>query len=299
MGPVTATLASWVRDFALGVRLAVGGGRTSWARLALGTVGIGLAVAVLLAFASVGHFVTGSSARTAAREPNSTVIAGVNPTQLVQGDMAFRGVGIMGAYVHGTGPNSPVPPGLTALPGPNEIVLSPALADLLDSDPGLRPRFPQKIVGTIGEAGLRGPAELAFYAGTATLPVSGPGLVNPAKIYSFGHSGGLYPADPTVMLVAIIGGGRAARPDPHLRRRQQPNRRRATGSAAGRAAPGRLGQPAGAPDRRGRIAGQRRHRARAGCLGVPRPSTAGPRKWICSVGVPSPTTSSPRRRWPR
>ena len=206
MGSVTATLAGWARDFTLGVRLAVGGGRTSWARLALGTVGIGLAVAVLLAFASVGHFVTGSSARTAAREPNTTVIAGVSPTQLVQGDMAFRGVGIMGAYVHGTGPNSPIPPGLAALPGPNEIVLSPALAHLRDSNPGLRPRFPQKIVGTIGEAGLRGPAELAFYAGTGALPVSGPGLVNPAKIYSFGHRGGLYPADPTVMLVAIIGG---------------------------------------------------------------------------------------------
>ena len=198
--------SGWLHDFALGVRLAVGGGRTSWVRLALGTVGIGLAVAVLLVFASVGHFVSDANGRTAAREPSSTVVAGVSATQVVRGDMAFRGVGILGNYVHGTGPNSPVPPGLSALPGPNEVVLSPALADLLAKEPGLRPRFPQKIVGTIGEAGLRGPAELAFYAGTGPLPATGPGLVDPQNVYGFGRDNGTYPADPTIMLVAAVGG---------------------------------------------------------------------------------------------
>ena len=40
--------AGWPHDLVLGIRLAVGGGRTSWARLVLGTVGV-LAILALLA----------------------------------------------------------------------------------------------------------------------------------------------------------------------------------------------------------------------------------------------------------
>ena len=42
-----------ISDLALGVRLAVGGSRKSWARLALQGVGIGLGVALLLFAASL------------------------------------------------------------------------------------------------------------------------------------------------------------------------------------------------------------------------------------------------------
>lgn len=196
----------WLHDFGLGVRLAVGGGRTSWSRVVLGTIGIGLATTVLLLFASVGHMLGNANARIAARTPSTVAIAGGHPTQLFYNDMSFHGVSINGSYLHGTAPDSPVPPGLTTLPGPNEVAVSPALADLLRTEPSLRPRFPQKIVGTIGDAGLRGPAELMFYAGTGPLPDAGPGLAAPQQVYAFGAPGGSRPDDPTLMVVAILGG---------------------------------------------------------------------------------------------
>jgi hypothetical protein len=59
----------WLHDFGLGVRLAVGGGRTSWSRVVLGTIGIGLATTALLLFASVGHMLGNANARIAARTP--------------------------------------------------------------------------------------------------------------------------------------------------------------------------------------------------------------------------------------
>src|SRR5256885_14519001 len=72
-------LAQWVSDLRLGVRLAVGGGRTSKtgiARLVLGTIGIGLAVAVLLVGASAGPLFNARSERTAAHTPRLEPVAG-------------------------------------------------------------------------------------------------------------------------------------------------------------------------------------------------------------------------------
>lgn len=178
------TVGSWARDLVLGIRLSVGGGRTSWARLALGTVGIGLAAAVLLVAASVNHILANQQARAAANATDSTPIAGVAPLDLFFGSTRFHGVEIDGSYVHATGPTSPVPPGVSRLPGPNEIVLSPALARLLDSPDGalLRPRFPERVIGEIAEGGLGGPQDLTFYAGVP------PGeTVQPQQqVYSFG-----------------------------------------------------------------------------------------------------------------
>lgn len=47
------------------------------------------------------------------------------------------------------------------------MVVSPALDRLLKSDGGklLRDRLPYRVTGTIGQSGLIGPAELAYYAG--------------------------------------------------------------------------------------------------------------------------------------
>ncbi|QUQ72328.1 ABC transporter permease [Kutzneria sp. CA-103260] len=198
--------AGWPHDFALGVRLAVGGGRTSWTRLALGTVGIGLATALLLLFASFGNVMARMDARVNAGLTDTTVISGVSPTQYLSADITYRGVPLTGAYLHGTGPNSPVPPGIGALPGPNEAVLSPALADLLRSDAGLRSRFPQQVVGTIGVAGLRGPADLAFYVGVGPLPTSGAEATNASDVYAFGAPPGQHSTDPTLLVVAAVGG---------------------------------------------------------------------------------------------
>ena len=63
---------------------------------------------------------------------------------------------------------APPPPGVDRFPGPGELVVSPALRDLLNSPEGaeLRPRVAGEIIGSIGPEGLLGPGELRFYRGT-------------------------------------------------------------------------------------------------------------------------------------
>lgn len=168
--PAPVGRLGWWGDLVLGVRLAVGGGRTSWARLVLGTIGIGLATAVLLVAASVQHVIGQQTAREDASIP---ILSGhqsstVDPLRVDRfGDTEYRGAFIQGMWVSATGPNSPVPPGLSRLPGPGEVVVSPALATLLDSPGGalLRPRLPAHVIGEISQAGLVGPQDLEYIAG--------------------------------------------------------------------------------------------------------------------------------------
>jgi hypothetical protein len=157
-------------DLWLGAGLAVGGGRTSMVRLGLTAVGIGLAVLVLLGAASVPNIVAAQSSREDARDPvmyDAGRPAPPDALALTTMSRYYRGDSIQGAVVWPGGPAALRPPGVNRLPGRDEIVLSPALADLLNSADGqqLRPRFPQRVVGTIAPEGLRNPSELSYFAG--------------------------------------------------------------------------------------------------------------------------------------
>jgi hypothetical protein len=195
----------WPRDLALGIRLAVGGGRTSWARLVLGTIGIGMATAVLLIAASISHILAAEATRAAAIEPNSTPIPGVAPLHYEYSATEFRDSTINGHYLVVTGVNSPVPPGIPRLPRIDEIVLSPALQRLLGSPDGalLRPRFPQHVIGVISEPGLHGPQELTFYAGIAADEIDLQAF--PELTYSFGVAPGTSRNDPSVTILLAVG----------------------------------------------------------------------------------------------
>jgi hypothetical protein len=171
-----------VNDLSLGIRLAVGGGRTSWVRLLLTAAGVGLGVAVLLSAASVPHMLQARDDRTSSRyvpslfEPGdsqTTPVPGVDPVIAARRDFSYQGTGLTGSILTTTGPHSPSLPGVRRLPGPGEAVLSPALRKLLDSPEGrlLRPRFSQRVIGTIGDDGLSGPNELAFYVGVPDLTI--------------------------------------------------------------------------------------------------------------------------------
>jgi hypothetical protein len=181
-------LAQWASDLRLGVRLAIGGGRTSKtgvARLVLATIGIGLAVAVLLVAASAGPIFDAHSARQHAQIAWSEPVAGVDPLYVRFAETTYRDLRITGDYVNAAGPRHPTPPGLSRLPGAGEIVLSEALADLLAGPDGelLRPRFPQRVIGTIGRDGVAGPETLMFYAGDAGLDER-----HSQAVYQFGLS---------------------------------------------------------------------------------------------------------------
>jgi hypothetical protein len=169
---VRSRVTRWVRDLALGVQLAAAGGREARLRVGLTALGVGLGVAMLLLAASVPAMLEARDAREQQRTISGIALDASDDTLLLRHHMIeFRGHRIHGWMVQPEGPAAPVPPGLAELPAPGELVVSPALARLLDSPDGelLRPRLDQPVVGEIGDDGLVGPRELTFYLGDDTL----------------------------------------------------------------------------------------------------------------------------------
>ncbi|MBB4674542.1 ABC transporter permease [Crossiella cryophila] len=195
----------WVDDLALGVRLAVGGSRNSWARLSLTAVGIGIGVAVLLLAASFLNIKDDHDARrsgravpTAAQQP----VPGLDPLVAVRTSTEFRGQSVQGVLLQSTGGRTALPPGVGVLPKAGEFLVSPALNKLLDSAEGelLRPRFdgPRRL---IAGAGLVGPHELFFYAGVADLSWAG----DARAVYSFGEAKSPRELEPLLLLLVLVG----------------------------------------------------------------------------------------------
>ena len=191
-------------DLGLGVRLAVGGGRPAkagLARLALGTIGIGLAVAVLLLAASVGTAMQARHDRQLGQAGQSMPIAGVDPLYLHDDYNRFRGETVKLEYVRASGPHAPLPPGVSRIPAPGEVVLSPNLAELLGSPDGelLRPRVPGKVIGTIGRPGLVDPFDLVAYLGADT-------SLNTGATYGFGLRPMPWePLPPNLFVLLLVG----------------------------------------------------------------------------------------------
>lgn len=201
-------MLQWWNDLMLGVRLAVGGGRAGWGRLALTAIGVGLGVAVLLAATSVSHMLQARDDRGYARGiphdgSKPTVIPGVDPVYAALRDGQFDGRELNGYIVQKTGPNAPLPPGVDRLPDVGEVVLSPALSDLLSSPAGglLRPRFTEHVVGTIDPVGLAGPHELFFYVGVPTVSTQS----GAAEVYRFGVPSSPRILDGLLWLLVVLG----------------------------------------------------------------------------------------------
>ncbi|MGW0336920.1 FtsX-like permease family protein [Streptomyces sp. NPDC003011] len=167
------SVPQWARDLAMGIRFAFAGGREGWVRALLTAVGVGLGVALLLLTTALPNALTARDDRDEAR---NDLRYGDTDTKVPRSDRSlliadtgttFRDKGVRGRELEPEGPRAPLPPGVKEFPAQGEMVVSPALEDLLESGSGelLRERLPQRIVGTIGESGLIGPAELAFYRG--------------------------------------------------------------------------------------------------------------------------------------
>jgi hypothetical protein len=90
-----------------------------------------------------------------------------DPLWWMLGRDSFDGEDIGRIDVAATGPGSPVPPGIAALPGPGEFYASPALSELLSSTPSeqLSNRFDGTQVGTIGPSALPAPDTLLIIIG--------------------------------------------------------------------------------------------------------------------------------------
>lgn len=160
------------RELRIGAGIALGGGRESLARMALTALGVGLGVVVLLGAASVPRALDAAAERSAARNASGDQPPRGRDTLLMAAvDTTFRGDAVRGRLLRPEGRDAPLPPGVSRLPRPGELVVSPALArKLRDPDAALlRERLPGRIAGAVGDAGLVGPAELVYYAGSDTL----------------------------------------------------------------------------------------------------------------------------------
>ncbi|NED84635.1 ABC transporter permease [Streptomyces sp. SID11233] len=201
--------APWLRDLALGIRFAAAGGREGWVRTLLTAVGVGIGVALLLTASSVPHMLDERSARDQARSetrisgaPDASAKKSDSSVLRIEASTEFRDRSITGFLMRADGAHPVVPPGITAFPAPGEMVVSPALEELLGS-PGsalLRERLPYKVTGTIAEAGLRSPNELWFYAGSSTLTSASGGH----RIAGYGDPGPSDPLPPMLIVLVIM-----------------------------------------------------------------------------------------------
>ncbi|MDG4788295.1 ABC transporter permease [Micromonospora sp. WMMD1102] len=196
----------WLADLALGARLVFAGGRNGLLRTLMTALGVGLGVALLLASTSISTMLEHRSERTTARDDQFFGVDQPPPgdrTLLVATvDTSYWDDSIRGRLLQPDGAHPPVPPGLTRVPGPGEMVVSPALARLLDSPDGalLRPRLDHRVVGTIGDQGLAGPNEYAYYLGTDQLRPGG----STVRIDHFGTEPNPEGLDPVLMLLVMI-----------------------------------------------------------------------------------------------
>lgn len=173
-----------LRDLGLGIRFAAAGGREGWIRTLLTAVGVGLGVALLLLASSVPHLLDERNAREQARSearisdsPDANATKSDSSVLRINTTTEYHDRTVAGYLMRPDGSTPVLPPGVARFPGADEMVVSPALRELL-AEPGnelLRERLPYGITGTIGDAGLRSPGELLYYAGSDTLTTAGGG----------------------------------------------------------------------------------------------------------------------------
>ncbi|MFH9421416.1 ABC transporter permease [Streptomyces sp. NPDC017529] len=201
-----AGLAAWVRDLVMGMRFAVASGREGWTRTALTAIGVGLGVALLLGASSVPNLLANRTDRGHARDIqySEKQAKSSDSTVLYQKlGSKFRGTDVDGVLLRPDGNHPVLPPGVDKMPGPGEVVVSPVLKKLLESPDGklLHDRLPWRVVGTIGDAGLIGPYEHYYYAGSAGLtPESGA-----TRVASFGTHDETPPMDPILLALVLVG----------------------------------------------------------------------------------------------
>jgi hypothetical protein len=161
----------------LGLELTLRSGREAMVRLLITAAAVAVGVALLLGVLAEFH-----AYQAGANQPcwSCTQGASVPATLPDHGDLwnnsvdFYQGQTINRLDVAALGPGAPVPPGIAKLPPAGGYYASPALAALIKSVPAdeLGDRFPGTMIGTIGQAALTGPGDLAIYIGQTPTQVN-------------------------------------------------------------------------------------------------------------------------------
>ncbi|MFI8105564.1 ABC transporter permease [Streptomyces sp. NPDC086023] len=200
------SLRTWSQDLRMGARFALGGGREGWTRTLLTAVGVGLGVALLLVTTALPSALQARDVRSDARSTFTAPTAeapGPGTLLVAEADSTFREYDVYGRQLQPEGPDAPLPPGLKSFPGTGELAVSPALAELLKSSEGrlLRERLNGTIVSVIGDEGLIGPNELAFYQGQDRLQPDGTHI---KRVTGFKNDAVPEPLDPILTLLLTM-----------------------------------------------------------------------------------------------
>ncbi|MDQ0961913.1 cell division protein FtsX [Streptomyces sp. B4I13] len=172
-----------MNEFLLGLKLLLGSGRGSRARFVLMTAGSAIGVCCLAVMLAIPGILSAQDARKAAREPDCSNGLGACISQSGKG-LALTRVDPYGTepltriFVAAEGVSIAPPPGLRALPGPGEVLLSPKLHDLRRADPNLAHLVPGKEKGLISSEGLAHPGELYAYVGSSRDVLKGGGRLS-------------------------------------------------------------------------------------------------------------------------
>ena len=154
----------------LGLQLVLASGREALTRLLVITLAVAAGVALLLGVLAEFHAFQADSNRPCWECTHAAALSSTLPGHGLAANYSvdfYQGQTIERLDVAALGPGAPVPPGISRLPEPGEYYVSPALAHLLRTVPAdeLGDRFPGTLAGTIGDAALTGPGELAIYVG--------------------------------------------------------------------------------------------------------------------------------------
>ena len=175
----------------LGLRLTLASGREAVLRVLVTAAAVALGVGLLLAALAGGNGLHAQTDRGAWLDTSAQASRSTSDTSTSDRLWWLSSVDQFGSQaidrvdVAAAGPNAPVPPGITHLPGPGEYYASPALTTLIASQPAneLRDRFPGRQIGTIGAAALPSPNSLIIVIGHTARQLSpAPGAVEVGAI---------------------------------------------------------------------------------------------------------------------
>lgn len=195
-------------DARLAFRLVRGAGRRDITRLIAMTVGVAFAIFSALVGIAAPRVVSAAGDVQASRTPvwsatpTRSVGLRMQTSNATLGDEPWTRV-----TVSGTGPTSPLPPGVFSWPTPGLTVVSPALRHLAVNDKRVAGEIGPMAPGAIGRDGLTGPDELFSYAVTSTTisGVRSPGHDRrQSVITSFGNAAGVDSGGSTFLLAIEI-----------------------------------------------------------------------------------------------
>lgn len=158
-------LTRW-RAAVLTLRLAAAATRRSLVPGAAGLLIVALGVVVLLAGLSMHPTAEARGLAGKATLPDRFGADGEPGLLVANSDGYYLGEPIAAHLVADTSGGRVVPPGLDRVPGPGEVVLSPAMRELWsDASTTLAQRYPGRDAGTVGRTGLVGPEQLVVWRG--------------------------------------------------------------------------------------------------------------------------------------